>query len=118
MRRALKWLIVAVVIAEWYTRGGREFLFGDAFEREHAPDDLLGAWVDLPADADASMTEPLVMERDGEVVGVVKDLRVNEDGPFKRLQAYVQIDRTKFGYPINVALAQAADEAHKTLRSG
>ena len=110
MKRALKWMIVAVVIAEWYTRGGREFLFGDAFTREDEGLTTIRTWVDLPEPPRVVGPEGVpILSPAGETVGAVREVRMVPSPFGGRMEALVEIERAKLGYPINVALSQARE---------
>ena len=127
IRRLVKFAVAFVIAAEWYARGGREFLFGER-EETFGVGSTLRMWVTMPQ-AWRPPVEHHAFERitisDGDVeVGTVTAFRVKEDArdmagyPTEQYEAHVEIERAALGYPINVAIAQAETLAHKSLASG
>lgn len=121
LRRAVKWTLIVVVLAEWYTRGGREFLFGDAFAREDSLEHFR-LWIDMPYSVGAYGALPVeIHDPNGEVVGIAFGSRLNRDArdyaghPTEQMQVHAEFERAKLGYPINVAIAQAEDFTRRTL---
>lgn len=127
MKRVLKLVVVVVLVAQWYSRGGREFLFGtDLTEEISGVLDTFKAWIDLPPGVRVSNGEMSVevLNREGETVGRVIEGRWKEDArdpagfPTEQMQVRAEFLRAMLGYPINVALAQAESLTHRSLGIG
>lgn len=128
MRRLVKWLLVAWVAGEFYTRGGRELLFGDAEPELPGVQDSFTQWVDLPRvlrwDEANDVVGWEVRDRDGGLVGQVIDYDAafaTRDGagyPATVARVRVIVDRSKLGWPINVAQAQVFDFTRMSLGLG
>lgn len=120
-KRLLKLAFIAWLFGEWYTRGGREVLFGESVDEPRAGLDMIRGWVTVPtpgihhfypASAFSRMVG-LSFTVDGERIGVV--LEAERDGNGWAHVRY-EAERKKLGHPINVAVSQAESAVAQAVR--
>lgn len=127
MKRVLKIGVILVLVAQWYSRGGREFLFGsDPADEIPGVLETFKAWIDLPVGKRVANGEMNVdvLGAEGEVVGRVIEGRWKEDArdpagfPVEQMEVRGEFVRALLGYPINVAIAEASDYTRRSLGIG
>lgn len=105
-------VIACVLLAQWWERSGREFVLGGVLDEGGDGLDVLRDWVVvLPPSLLYTFTDTVVAKlpgmpilHDGEEVGVILEAeRVGAGNARIRYEA----DRSKLGWPITVAVAQA-----------
>lgn len=115
--RVAKLVVFAWLVGEWYTRGGREFLFGG--EREQSEEERLeglrrirSTMSVMPPDIRHTFTDGAarratgmrVTMPDGTDIGQVVVAERTEAG---WLRVMYDVDRAELGYPVTVAVGQA-----------
>jgi hypothetical protein len=120
VKRALKWLFVAWLLSEWWTRGGREMILGDKDKVQWQDLDSFRAWVDMPPGTKLHEVKPgtVVTNPRGVEVGRIVSSRLKPDVPFggEIVQARGEYLRAPLGWPINVAVAEAETYTRTAVR--
>ena len=122
--KLVKWLVIGLVLAEWYARVGRDFLYGEPDPFDFGVGDTIRIWVALPLRAPApTVGVPGPIWKGDEEIGAMTEVREVEDAkdmaghPVAQFEVYAVVGREKVGRPINVALAEIEQAVRQTLDS-
>lgn len=123
MKRLVKWVIVALVLGELYSRGGRELLLGQRDDGvEWGVGDTFRMWVEYPRDYvfAESPVGKAVFNGTNEIGRVVEfdpafETKDMAGYPAVVPRVRVEVLRAYLGWPINVAMSEVATFTRQSI---